>query len=166
MNTCQSGGNRKGWILVKILVTDAYYFSSITWYSYIIRNSVQCIAKWVMWVSNSRLREKIRFSLLLATGVFQVEMVEVHVSELRGFLSANFLRTLALLLWPRLYCNPPMETVIGSNPVMVEMWVSLTFTELSTQKTLLLAMCKYNALSGCFILYTNWSVQRINRYLP
>lgn len=38
----------------------------------------------------------------------------------------------------------------------------MTLTELSTQKELLLAKCEYNALSGCFILYTNWSVQRIN----
>lgn len=76
-------------------------------------------------------------------------MVKVHVSELKVFSSANFLRTLALLLWPVLYCNPSMLTVIGLNPVVVELWVSLTFTELSIQKELLLAKCKYNALSGC-----------------
>lgn len=39
---------------------------------------------------------------------------------------------------------------------------NLTLTELSTQKQLLLAKCEYNALSGCFILCTNRSVQRVN----
>lgn len=39
---------------------------------------------------------------------------------------------------------------------------NLTLTELSTQKELLLVKCKYNALSGCFILCTSWSVQIIN----
>lgn len=53
--------------------------------------------------------------------------------------------------------------MIGSNLVKVEVCVgNLTLTELSTQKELLLAKCKYNALPGCFSLCISWSVQRIS----
>lgn len=87
-----------------------------------------------MLVSNSRLKEKIKFFTAISNRSFLGRHGEGTRLTAEFFWSANFLGTLALLLWPVLYCNPPTCTVIGSNPVVVEMCVSLTFMELGTQK--------------------------------
>lgn len=78
-------------------------------------------------------------------------MVEVHVSQLRIFLSAKLLKTLALLF---LACTQlqPSHVNCGWIQPCCGRDASLTFMELSSEKELLVAKHKYNALSGCFIL--------------